>query len=506
MVKWSCASSLCFNNYSSVFEKPWLTGYRLPRKVHLKNAYCKLFKTQGMNFKSGFICSEHWSDNVRVNTEHLPDVIVPSSQLEKLKTKLDNARQKLRKNPPKSERKKFRILQKKYQTAISITSANNSNTDSSLPRPVLSHRRILVRHSPKKKASSPRKRKPKQKPLTDAEKWAIEKNQLEDTIKKQSAKIASLESTVLNLEGKLFYVERNSFKFSNLKTKPKMFYMLCGLELEQFRIIFDCIQPYLRLLETDLHTPSFGDRETQLLSVLTIFRHGLQFNLMAFILGTSVTTMQRISNSWTLFLSTVLNRIDLTPDHGFLLEKMPKSFIDTGHGLTDLVLDATEFKFNFATNYDVNSLMFSHYKNHSTGKALIGIAPHGMGIVFSEIYPGSISDTEITEKTDVLKFVQEDHEIMTDRGFSIQDLCAEKGVALNRPKQKENDQFSSIETQRNFDIASTRIHVERFIGRVRNWKILNEIWPLNRIDMLTSTWQTICHVVNLTCPPIGPKN
>ena len=58
--------------------------------------------------------------------------------------------------------------------------------------------------------------------------------------------------------------------------------------------------------------------------------------------------------------------------------------------LTDLVIDATEFKFECATNYDLNTLMFSHYKNTQIGKALIGIAPNGMGIVFSDIYPGSL--------------------------------------------------------------------------------------------------------------------
>ena len=83
----------------------------------------------------------------------------------------------------------------------------------------------------------------------------------------------------------------------------------------------------------------------------------------------------------------------------------------------------------------------------------------------------SIFDTEITEKTDVLNFVSEGHEIMTDRGFAIQDLCASKGVSLNRPKQKDADSsvFQLGEIHRNFDIAATRIHVERYIGRVRNW-------------------------------------
>ena len=90
---------------------------------------------------------------------------------------------------------------------------------------------------------------------------------------------------------------------------------------------------------------------------------------MAFILVTSKSSMQRIANNWIIFLATVFNKIDLKPEHRFLIQKMPSSFVKTGHGFTDLLFDATEFKFQFATNYDVSSLMFSHYKNHSSGKA-----------------------------------------------------------------------------------------------------------------------------------------
>ena len=53
---------------------------------------------------------------------------------------------------------------------------------------------------------------------------------------------------------------------------------------------------------------------------------------------------------------------------------------------------------------------------------------------------------------------------MADRGFSVQDYCSVKGVYLNRPAQKDSDQFSQSDVASNFDIASTRIHVERFIG------------------------------------------
>ena len=66
-------------------------------------------------------------------------------------------------------------------------------------------------------------------------------------------------------------------------------------------------------------------------------------------------------------------------------------------------------------------------------------------LLFSDIYPGSISDSEIIEMSMVLEFVEQ--------GFAIQNLCAEIGVFLNRPKKKDSDQFTGSEVQRNFDIV-----------------------------------------------------
>ena len=141
--------------------------------------------------------------------------------------------------------------------------------------------------------------------------------------------------------------------------------------------------------------------------------------------------------------------------------------------------------------------MFSHYKNTQTGKALIGISPHVSGLLFSDIYPGSISDNAITEKTGVLSWLTPEHELMADRGFAVQDYCSIKGVYLNQPAQKNLDKFSHGDVSTNFNFASTRIHVERFIGRVRDWSILDTVWPMQRLDLLSSTLKTLCHIVNL---------
>ena len=57
---------------------------------------------------------------------------------------------------------------------------------------------------------------------------------------------------------------------------------------------------------------------------------------------------------------------------------------------------------------------------------------------------------------------------MSDRGSSIQELCASRGITLNRSKQKENDQFMEADFVTNFDFAATHVYVERFIGRERD--------------------------------------
>ena len=45
-------------------------------------------------------------------------------------------------------------------------------------------------------------------------------------------------------------------------------------------------------------------------------------------------------------------------------------------------------------------------------------------MLFSDIFPGSISDSKINEECGVVYLVKREHEILSDRGFCIQKtLC-----------------------------------------------------------------------------------
>eukprot|EP00794_Sanderia_malayensis_P008326 gene8326-9219_t len=475
MVRWFCSSALCFNNHSSLNDKGKpIKFYRLPRKPEIQAEYRKNLKTSGFNWKNGHICADNWENGLRKDTNDLPNVAVPSSQVERHRIKYENALRVVNAatNVSAKQRETLKKVKKKYELAMKIASA------SSRARP---ERRVLPEQNNGQEASS----------STSNFNVGNNNTTLQQHEHHEAQAIADLEKRLKELQDSLKVTEEEK-----------------RLTVTQFDLIFTCVEPYIQLIPYP-HSKGSGqgsvDTKTELVTVLTICRHSLHFGAMAIMLHKSRITVQRIFTAWVIFLATLFNQVDLKPCGKFLLQKMPKIFKETGHGETDLIVDATEFKFQSASNFELNSLMFSNYKNTVTGKALIGIAPHGMGILFSEIYPGSISDSEITEKAGALNFVEEEHEIMSDRGFSIQDLCAIKGVALNRPKQKDCDQFLQKDVASNFDIAATRIHVERFIGRVRNWTILNKVWPLKQIDLLSSTWQMLCHVVNLTMAPIGPK-
>ena len=64
---------------------------------------------------------------------------------------------------------------------------------------------------------------------------------------------------------------------------------------------------------------------------------------------------------------------------------------------------------------------------------------------------------------------------MADRGFDIDDMLPPK-LSLNIPPFKgQRDQLTAEEAEETARIAAVRIHVERAIGRVKNYHILDGV-------------------------------
>ena len=86
---------------------------------------------------------------------------------------------------------------------------------------------------------------------------------------------------------------------------------------------------------------------------------------------------------------------------------------------------------------------------------------------------------------------------MADRGFTIRDMLKQLNVELNLPPFMEGRQQLPVEDVRvGRSIASLRIHVERAIGRVKNFSILKETIPISLSRIVNQIVCVCCFLSN----------
>ena len=124
MVHWSCSCSLCFNNHKTTNEHgEKLKYYKLPQNNKIQTQYKRLFKTDGFNWKKGYICGAHWKDGVRITSEQLPEIIVPKPQLDLLKLKFKRAKDahNSAKKPSPAQILRLKKAKRKLSAALSLS-------------------------------------------------------------------------------------------------------------------------------------------------------------------------------------------------------------------------------------------------------------------------------------------------------------------------------------------------------------------------------------------------
>ncbi|KAK2555782.1 hypothetical protein P5673_022376 [Acropora cervicornis] len=93
---------------------------------------------------------------------------------------------------------------------------------------------------------------------------------------------------------------------------------------------------------------------------------------------------------------------------------------------------------------------------------------------------------------------------MADSGINIQDLLLSREVKLViLPLTKGRTQFVKGKVEKTSNIARARVHIERVIGRIKDFRILSNRIPLNIVDQLDDIFTVAGALVNLT-PPLVP--
>lgn len=162
-----------------------------------------------------------------------------------------------------------------------------------------------------------------------------------------------------------------------------------------------------------------------------------------------------------------------------------------------VIIDCTEIKIPKPKGPVNQQITFSSYKNTNTAKALVGISPAG-GISFvSDIYGGNISDKEITKQCGILELLDPGDLILADRGFTIEDIVKPYGVKVNIPPFTDGrSQLEPEEVVVGRRIANTRIHVERAMGRIKEFKILSRIHAMHLVPRLNEIFFVCAMLAN----------
>ena len=93
---------------------------------------------------------------------------------------------------------------------------------------------------------------------------------------------------------------------------------------------------------------------------------------------------------------------------------------------------------------------------------------------------------------------------MADKGFTISDLTTPKGIELIIPPFKKKDQqFTKREVLLTKDIASLRIHVDRQMERIKNFRILQGNIPISQGRHICKVFKICTYLTNLW-PPLIP--
>lgn len=289
--------------------------------------------------------------------------------------------------------------------------------------------------------------------------------------------IQLLQQRVAELEGRPEVNENSHFRLSNISDDDNMVCFYMGFtNYSTLMACYNFLGPAVnhltywdsgrRLAESEMAAPLYKKGRNRALPpleefflVLVRLRVGLLEKDLAYRFGVSPSTVPRIWRTWMSFLYLQFKHIPLWPSRQLVNAYMPKCFRDA-YPSTRVILDATEIRIQKPTLPEFQQMTFSSYKNTNTYKVLIGISPSGAITFVSKVYPGSISDKDLTIRSGILNLLEAQDSVMADHGFDIQDDLTLIGVRLNIPPfLRGKDQLSENEMVESRRIASLRIHV-----------------------------------------------
>lgn len=193
----------------------------------------------------------------------------------------------------------------------------------------------------------------------------------------------------------------------------------------------------------------------------------------------SIATVSRVIVTWANYLFILLSSLKIWISREKVKSSMPLEFQKYCPEVR-VILRCTEI-----TSLKSQSETSLSYKDRTTLKGLIGVAPCGLVTFVSPLYEDWISDENIMKTSGVLPLLEPGDEVMADQGFIIDNVLSKVGAKLAVLAFKHSAQFSKKE-------ETLRGISEKVIARVKSFHIWDSPVPRTLTGSLNQIWLNCC--------------
>lgn len=241
---------------------------------------------------------------------------------------------------------------------------------------------------------------------------------------------------------------------------------------KKFHFVFSTLSPMAHKIKYyGSNVINLSTENQFFLTMMKLRQNKCNFELSKFF-NVSPTTVSNIFITWVNFIYQLWTRINIWPSKEMVQYYMPESFKHYDNNVR-VILDGTEINVQKPKNPKSQQASWSSYKHANTLKILVGATPGGLLSYCSDAYAGSVSDRQIVERSDLMTKCQSGDSILADRGFTIQDMFANRNVTVKIPTfLKGKSQLPGLTLIKDRELANKRVHIERIIGLTKTYKIL----------------------------------
>lgn len=290
-------------------------------------------------------------------------------------------------------------------------------------------------------------------------------------------------------------LKESYFSYESFKNNEKTFKFYTSLTTLQFDVLWKFLGDDALVLNmwrgesrvSPKHSrkePKTISPQNQLFLTLVRLRVGLVLFDLSNRFGISVSYASRICNTWIMFIYNKFKNLSIFPERETDKSKIPIVF--RKYKNIRVVIDGFEVRTQKAQNYGEQGNTYSSYKASPTFKFLCGMHPSGAICYISDAFEGATSDRQLFKDSGFISHLVSGDLVMADRGFNVADICNEAGCSLIIPPfLSGRDKFTKEEVKITREIAAARIHVERVIGRIKEFRILQRVIPKTLVPIIS---------------------